>query len=366
MRLRALMVKELTQFFRDRVMLFLILWLYTAEVLICAYALALDVRQIPLAVADLDRTAESRALVDTLTSAGTFRTERMSADTGDLEWMLQSGRARAALVVPPGFGTDVIRGNRAVVQLLLDGSNANTAAIARGYALRTVAEFEQRMTGQGPVPVARVEPRVRVWYNPDQTNTSFIVLSMIALAALMVGVIHPAASIVREKEHGTIEQLRVTPVRVWELFLAKTAPMMLIGLLAVFPSLAIVGWFGIPLHGSLLLFLALTALFLLSAIGIGVLVASVCATLQQALLLSFFGLFPVMFLSGTLVPVESMPTGLQWAAEASPLLHYLEITLGIFLKGVGWQALQGHALALAGIGGVLLAIAAALFRARVP
>lgn len=366
MRLRSLMVKELTQFFRDRVMLFLILWLYTAEVLICAYALALDVRQIPLAVADLDRTVESRALTDALTSAGTFRIEPMSADTSDLEWMLQSGRAQAALIVPSGFGTDLIRGERPEVQLLLDGSNANTAAIARGYALQMIVDFERRMSEQGTPAAARVEPRVRVWYNPDQTNTSFIVLSMIALAALMVGVIHPAASIVREKERGTIEQLQVTPVRVWELFVAKTAPMLLIGLLAVFPSLAIVGWFGIPLHGSLLLFLALTALFLVSAIGIGVLVASVCSTLQQALLLSFFGLFPVMFLSGTLVPVESMPIGLQWAAQASPLLHYLEITLGIFLKGVGWSVLQGHALALAGIGGLLLTCAAALFRSRMP
>lgn len=365
MRLRTLMVKELTQFFRDRLMLFLILWLYTAEVLICAYALALDVRQIPLAVADLDRSTESRALVDALTSSSTFRTERMSADTRDLEWTLQSGKARAALVVPPGFGADLARGGDTEIQLLLDGSNANTAAISRGYAMRMVGEFERRRATEALVPRGRVEARVRVWYNPDQTNTSFIVLSMIALAALMVGVIHPAASIVREKERGTIEQLRVTPVRVWELFLAKTVPMMLIGLLAVFPSLAIVGWFGIPLNGSLLLFLALTALFLVSAIGIGVLVASVCATLQQALLLSFFGLFPVMFLSGTLVPVESMPAGLQWAAEASPLLHYLEITLGIFLKGVGWQALQGHALALAVIGATLLAVAGVLFRRRV-
>lgn len=366
MRLRSLMVKELTQFFRDRVMLFLILWLYTAEVLICAYALALDVRRIPLAIADLDRSAESRALTDTLTAAGTFRAERVSPDTNGLERTLQAGTARAALVVPPGFGADLVRGRGAELQLLLDGSNANTAAIARGYVMRMVGEFDRRMGGETAIRAPAVDPRVRVWYNPDQTNTSFIVLSMIALAALMVGVIHPAASIVREKERGTIEQLRVTPVRVWELFVAKTAPMLLIGLLAVFPSLAIVGWFGIPLHGSLLLFLALTALFLVSAIGIGVLVASVCTTLQQALLLSFFGLFPVMFLSGTLVPVESMPAALQWAAQASPLLHYLEITLGIFLKGVGWSALQGHALALAGIGGALLAIAAVLFRARIP
>lgn len=365
MRLRALMFKEFTQIFRDRIMLFLILWLYTVEILICAHALALDMRRIPLAIADLDISAESRALVDSLTAPGTFRAERVSANTTDIESMLQSGTTHAVLVVPNGFGADLVQDRTTEIQLLLDGSNTHTAAIARGYVLRTVGAFERRASGDTMMRVGRVEPRVRVWYNPNQTNVSFIVLSMIALAALMVGVIHPAASIVREKEMGNIEQLRVTPVAVWELFVAKTAPTLLIALWALFPALAIAGWFGIPLLGSLPLFIALTALFLVSAIGIGVLIATVSATLQQALLLSFFGLFPVMFLSGTLVPVESMPVGLQWAAQASPLLHYLEITLGIFLKGVGWSALQGHALALAGIGGVLFATAAALFRSRV-
>lgn len=207
-----------------------------------------------------------------------------------------------------------------------------------------------------------MHPVVRVWYNPDQTFTSFMVLSMIALAALMVGMIHPAASIVREKEVGTIEQLMVTPIRTGELFAAKTAPTLAVGVLSVFPSLLIVWWFGVPLRGSLLLFLALTALFLLSAIGLGVLVAAISRTLQQALLLSFFGLFPLMFLSGTLVPVESMPDLLQTLSRLSPLRYYMDVILGVFLKGAGIAELWPQALALLVIGVVLFAVAMSVFR----
>ncbi len=184
---------------------------------------------------------------------------------------------------------------------------------------------------------------------------------MVALAALMVGVICPAASIVRERETGTIEQLRVTPVRTGELLLAKTLPTLVMGLLSVFPSLLIAWWFGVPLRGSLLLFLGLTAVFLVSAVAIGVLIAAISRTLQQALLLSFFGLFPMMFLSGTVAPVESMPEVLQTLSLASPLRHYLDITLGIFLKGAGLEALWPHALILVATGVPLFGLAIWIF-----
>jgi ABC-2 type transport system permease protein len=205
----------------------------------------------------------------------------------------------------------------------------------------------------------------RVWYNPDQTTTAFMALSMIALAGMMVGVIHPAASIVREKEQGTIEQLLVTPIRTGELFFAKTVPTLLMGILSVFPSLLIVAWFEVPLRGSLLLFVALTAVFLLSAIALGVLVAAVSRTMQQALLLAFFGLFPIMFLSGSLTPVESMPEFLQWLSLGSPLRYYMEIILGVFLKGAGWRELWQEALILLGIGATLFSLAALAFRRRI-
>ena len=360
--LAGLLIKELIQFLRDRVMLILILWLYTVEVVICAYALSFDVKGMSLAVVDLDRSPASRELADEFLVTEAFVSAGRPSSPSEAEVWLQDGRARVALVIPENFQRDLTRRDRPVVQVLLDGTNSNVAAQTRGYALEIISRFAASFRSEEGPPDAGALPKVRVWYNPDQTYTSFMVLSMIALAALMVGVIHPAASIVREKEFGTIEQLRVTPIGLAELFAAKTLPTLIIGLLSVFPSLLIVWWFGVPLRGSLLLFLGLTALFLLSAIAIGVLVAAACRTLQQALLLSFFGLFPMMFLSGTLAPIESMPEALQFLSMASPLRHFMDIILGIFLKGTGVVELWPQAVALVAIGLPLYGLAAVIFR----
>jgi len=364
MRLPSLLVKEVIQFARDRVILFLILWLYTVEVVICAYALSFDVKHLPLAVVDLDHSVASRALRERFRISEAFEIAGYPARMDEAARWLNEGKASLVVTIPERFEADLHRGVVPEVQLLLDGTNSNTAAIARGYALQILAQFQQQWGAQTASMGPRVQPVLRTWYNPDQTYTAFMVLSMIALAALMVGVIHPAASIVREKEVGTIEQLMVTPVRVGELFIAKTVPTLVMGVLSVFPSLLIVWWFGVPLRGSLLLFVVLTALFLLSAIGIGVLVSAMSRTLQQALLLSFFGLFPLMFLSGTLVPVESMPRFLQVLSLASPLRHYMDVILGIFLKGVGVAELWPQVLALFGIGAILFAIAIRVFRTQ--
>lgn len=361
-RLGGLLIKELIQFFRDRVLLVLILWLYTVEVVICAYALSFDVKNLPFAVADLDRSPASRALTERFLASDAFALARYAANTKEAVDLLQAAEARMALVIPQDFQERLQRDRRPTVQVILDGTNSNTAALGRTYALQIIDLFERGWPHDtdGPAPVVR--PAIRVWYNPDQTFTPFVVLSMIALAALMVGVIHPAASIVREKEIGTIEQLMVTPIRTGELFLAKTAPTLAMSLLSVFPSLLIVWWFGVPLRGNLGLFLALTALFLLSAIAIGVFVSAISRTLQQALLLSFFGLFPVMFISGTLAPIESMPALLQNLSQLSPLTHYMEVILGIFLKGAGFAELWPHALALLAIGLPLFGLSLAAFR----
>jgi ABC-2 type transport system permease protein len=360
-RIIGLLRKEMIQFLRDRVMLILVLWLYTGEVVVCAFALTFEISNLPLAVVDLDHTPASRALVENFLATQTFSLAGRPMMSQATEW-LQSGRASVAIVIPDGFQRRLARGETATVQLLLDGSNSNVAAQARVYALQIISRFRPPPQAQAPVSSGGAQPVIRIWYNPNQTYTSFVVLSMIAIAALMVGVFHPAASIVREKEAGTIEQLRVTPISTLELFVAKVVPTLLVGLLSVFPSLLIALWFGVPLRGSLGLFLAFTALFLVSTIAMGALVASVSKTLQQALLLSFFWLFPLMFLSGTIVPVESMPAVLQTASLASPVRHYLDVMLGLFLKGSGLNVLWPHAIALVAIGVPLFAVAAVIFR----
>ena len=363
-RFGSLLLKESIQFFRDRVVLVLILFLYVVEAVMCTYALSYDVKNVPLAVVDEDRTPESRDLnqrffaTKEFLPAGHPDTEREAAG-----W-LQSGKAIAVVVIPQGFTRDLAAASPAKLQILLDGTNSNTALIARGYILRILELFQAEKAPAGSPGQAMAHPVVRVWFNPSLTFSSFMVLSMIATAAMMVGLVQPAASIVREKEVGTIEQLMLTPIRTGELFLAKTLPTLVMGLIAVFPSLLVIYWFDVPLRGSLALFLALTALFLLSAIALGVLIASVTRTLQQALLLSFFGLFPIMFLSGTLVPIESMAPFLRTFSLASPLRHYMDVTLGVFLKGSGIAQLWPQALALAGIGALLYALAWLRFARR--
>ena len=207
-----------------------------------------------------------------------------------------------------------------------------------------------------------MRPTVQIWYNRAQTLESFVVLSMIVAAIMMVGTIHSAASITREKEVGTIDQLMVTPTNVWEIFLAKTIPTLIVGILAFFPSLFIIWWFGVPIRGSLLLFIFLMAIFLISAIAIGVMIASITKTLQQTLLLCFFGLFPIMFMSGTMTPIDSMPAFLQPLTLLSPVRYFMDICMGIFLKGVDIAELWPAALSMAGIGAVLYLIAGWRFK----
>jgi ABC-2 type transport system permease protein len=363
-RLASLIVKEFVQFSRNKVVLILILFLYTVEVVNCTLALSFDVKHLPLAVLDFDRSAESRNLEQSFLATDAFSLVGHPATETEAAGMLQSGRATLTLIIPAGFARDFARGASPTLQLLLDGTNSTVAAIARGYALGVIDLFERSQPSIAGVAMVSVRPVLRVWYNPDLTFTRFMVLSMIATAALMVAVIQPAAAIVRERELGTIEQLMVTPIATGELFLAKTLPTLLVGLLAVFPSLLIAWWFAVPLRGSLALFLALTALFLLSAIGIGVLIAAVTRTLQQALLLAFFGLFPIMFLSGSFVPIKAMPDFLQKLSLLSPLRYYNDIILGIFLKGVGLVELWPQSLALLAIGAFLFVCSLLVFRWR--
>ena len=361
-RLTSLILKEFIQFSRNRIVLVMILFLYTVDVVMCTLALSFDVKHLPLAILDFDRTPESRSLERSFLASDNFKLVGHPDSEGEAGAMLQSGRAALALIVSAGFARDLARGAEPAIQILLDGTNSTTADIARGYALKVVDLFERSLSKGGGTVAVTVQPVLRVWYNPDLTFTRFMVLSMIAVAALFSGVIQPAASIVREREQGTIEQLMVTPISTGELFLAKTLPTLMMGLLAVFPSLLSAWWFEVPLRGSLALFLALTALYLLSAIGIGVLVAAVTRTLQQAQLLAFFGLFPIMFLSGTLVPIQSMPDFLQRLSLLSPVRYYTDIILGIFLKGAGLAELWPQTLALFVIGAVLYSCSLLVFR----
>jgi ABC-2 type transport system permease protein len=352
-RIAGLTVKEFTQVLRDPIILFLVVYLYSAELVICTLALGFDVQNLKLGVIDHDRTEVSRTVIQELTGGDNFVLAAQFADMRQVEDHLQRGALDAVVEIPPGFARRIAAGRRADLGVVVDGSNGNVAARARAYVIEILARFAQERTG-APRHVHGVRPALRVWYNPDLTNTRFMALTMLAEAGLMLGVVLPAAAIVREKQGGTIEQLRVTPIRAHELFLAKIMPTIVICTGAVFPVLLILTLLGVPMRGSIGTLLVLTVVFLMSAVSIGVFVATITNTLQQAMLVSFFGLFPLLFLSGTIAPIETMPGWLQAATQASPLRHYVDIVSGLFLKGAGIGELWLHAV-------VLIAISAAMF-----
>ncbi|MBI2379513.1 MAG: ABC transporter permease [Gammaproteobacteria bacterium] len=363
--LTGLLRKEFAQFFRDRIMMFVVLWLYTVEIVMCPLALTFDVRHSPLAVVDHDRTPASRALLRAYTATEAFDFVAALARDADAEAWLDRGDAGLVLIVPPGFQRALVRGEPARYQALIDGSNSNVAANVKAYVHGINARYLRGLAGGPPRPAAGLEPVTRVWYNPPLSSNMFMALSMIALAGMMVGTALPAASLVREKEQGTIEQLLVTPIRAWQLFLAKTLPPLCTCLLAIFPGVLLMAWlFDVPMRGSFGFFLLESAVFLLSAIALGVFIGVYVQTLQQALLLSFFGLFPILFLSGTVTPIESMPPFLQTLSLLSPLRYYMDILLGVFLKGAGWRELWPETLALAALAVGLYAGALAAFRRR--
>ena len=359
-RLRAAVRKEFLQFSRDWLLLGLILFIYTGDVMLCTYALSFDVRNLSLAVYDQDRSQLSRKLVERFTATDYFGRLLPVESLGEVDRLIDGGKADLALIVPPRFAELAAEGRPATVQVLLSGVNSNTANAARGYANSIMEGFShdllrEAVATHGVLPrLPNVAPSMRIWYNPQLQFRFFMVIGMIVSAGLMVGIITTAASMVREKETGTIEQLMVTPLRRHEIVLAKMAPPFAVGMLSLLPSLGIVLWFGVPVEGSVSLFLLASAVALLASMAIGIFVSTFAHNLQQGLLISFFVLFPLMFLSGTIVPLESMPVLMRWLSFVSPLRYHMEIALGIFLKGVGWSVLWPQFVGLIAIGALLL------------
>jgi ABC-2 type transport system permease protein len=360
--LTALIRKEFLQFFRSKPLVILVVWTIAVEIAICTYAITYDVAHIAMAVQDLDGSPLSRELLARFTQTPYFDLRYQTTSPQELDRLLETGRVTLGLVIPPDFSRQLGQSLPAAVQLLLDGSNSNTALIALGYARRLISvyarDIELRWVGQvlgdpGPVPGLRHQPRA--WYSPDLRSVHFMVVSMLVLGVMMIAILHPAA-LAWEKEAGTIEQLLVMPFRAWEVMLAKVIPTFVVSLASLALALWAPWWFGVPIRGSLPLFFALSALFLFSALGLGLLFGTLAENLQQALLLGFFAIFPLFVISGNMIPIESMPRPIQLLSYASPVRYYLEIGLGIFLKGVGIQVLWPQAVAMGSLGPGIFAL----------
>lgn len=363
-RVTGLMRKEFIQFFRDRALVLLILYTFL-EIAICGWSLTLEARDLPMGVFDSDRSAESRALVSAFARLDSYKLLEQLDSPAKIGSKMDEGTIQLALVIPAEFSRDLQAGKPADVQLIVDGSNSSIAGQAMAVAGGLMRDYNAQLTTtrlnrrglnvRGLLPEVRNE--LRVWYMPQMKYVHFSMLTMLAIAVLTLGVLVPAAGVVREKEAGTFEQLMVTPIRGIELIAAKILPFMLLELVGLTIGIAMSLWlFDVPLRGSLGLFYGISLLMFLGSSGIGVLMGTIAKNMQQTLLLAFFILFPVAFLSGTMVPISNMPVFLQWLTLLSPLRYYVEAGLGIFLKGVGLEVLWHQALALAVLGLVLMTI----------
>lgn len=369
-RLLSLIRKEFLQFARDWLVIVLILYTFVEPVL-CGVSLFLEVNHMPLAVVNADRTEASRDLIAKLTTSKHFDLYAALDSQADLESLFDRGEVRMGLVIPTGFGRDLGRSKTARVQIIADGSDAFTASVATSYAEQIIGAHSQRIelqrlgvskeTALARLPV--VVNQIRARYDPALRYTNFVMLSMVAIVTPFLGILLGSVAIVREKERGTLEQLLVTPLHPWELITAKLVPLGIIKMVGLAIAIAITVWgFGTPVRGSLGLYFALSTLIFIVGAGLGIAVGTVTKTMQQALLLSFFFIFPMMFLSGMMSPVDNMPDVLQWLSLLNPLRYTLTITLGVFLKGVGLSVLWPQVVGLATLGVVIFAASLARFR----
>jgi ABC-2 type transport system permease protein len=334
-RVFAVAMKELRHIWRDKRTLAVLLFVPVFLLIMLGYAVRLDVHRLPVAVFDYDRSAASRALSRSLFHDESF-VPLASAERGP-QALLDRGQAGAVVIIPRGYQRALLAGETAVVQLLVDGSNAVTAAAARGYLKRIITT-----AAAASVPSdGSVDYRPRVWFNPQMDSHRFLVPGLVAFILVITAVISTALSIVREKEHGTMEQIIVSPLSPLELIVGKTAPYMLLSLVVAAGVLgASALLFGVEVRGSLALLFAVTALFLLACLGQGLLISSVAGTQQVAFLIAVIStLLPSFILSGFVFPIENMPPAIRAVTYLVPARYYLVCLRGIMLKSVGAAAL---------------------------
>jgi ABC-2 type transport system permease protein len=321
------------------------------------------VHSVATAVVDHDHTAESRALISALTASDYFRVVLQAHQPADLGRALDGGRAVVALEIPTRYAADLAAGRGPAVQLLVDGSNSNTATIAQGYAARIVQQLGATVASPTGASVAPIDLRARAWFNPSLESRVYNVPAVIGVIVLLMCLLLTAMAVVRERELGTLEQLLVSPLSAGELMLGKTLPVAGVALvqMTLVTAVALL-WFRVPLLGSVPVLLVASALFILAGLSFGLFISTISATQQEAFLAMFLFMLPAIILSGFLYPVSTMPSVFQYLTLANPLRHFLEIVRGIFLRGAGLRDLWVQFTVLTVMAGMGLLVATRRFR----
>ncbi|HVZ02950.1 MAG TPA: ABC transporter permease [Dongiaceae bacterium] len=370
-RVIRMLVKEFLELRRDRWARMRLIVPPLIQMIVFGYAATFEVYHVPTIVLDQEHSMESRDLISRFEAAGRFRLVGYAASDEEIRQAIDRGDAALAVVIHAGFTRLLLDGRSAPIQVILDGTNSNTALISLGYLNQIVARYADDRTAElvargqaanGSNPVS-ISVESRPWYNPDLNGRWFFVPGVAGSLTLILVVSLTASAIVRERELGTLEQIMVTPIRPVEYILGKTVPFFVIGLLEVCLVVAFgMIWFDVPFVGNPLILLLGTCLFLLSTLGLGLLISTLAKTQQQAFAANFFVVNPVFTLSGFSFPIASMPEPLQWLTYLDPLRYFLVVIRATFLKGVGLDALWPDMLGMALLGVGFLGISVMRFR----
>lgn len=373
-RVKVLLKKELTQIRRDRSLFGILIVAPLIQLLILGNAATTDVRDISMAVRDNDHTYQSREYVRALGASGYFQITPLKGPEQDDVNLLISGDAGLVLVIPPGFGKQLIRNSLATVQVLVDGADSNFAVqglnylqkATRLYSERLVRVVEGDLTRQRGIHLPSIVAESRAWYNPALASKNYMVPALMGVLLLVTTMIVTSMSLVKEREEGTMEQVIVTPLRPSELIAGKLLPFVVIGFIEITLAIAVILLlFQLPIRGNILALYAYSGLFLLTTLGLGLFISTLVKTQQQAMLVAaFFVMLPFVLLSGFIFPVENMPRPIQYIAAFIPLKYYMTIIRGIFLKGTWWPDLWPQALALFAWGVGIFGLAVLKFRKR--
>jgi ABC-2 type transport system permease protein len=377
-RIRVILHKEFIQMLRQRQMRGMLFIAPLLQLLIFGYAVTLDVDHARIAWRDMSHTPESRALRARFESSGRFDIVALPESEEDVQQLLDRSDVHAVVAVLPGFARDLARGRTAQVQVLLDGTNSNTASLVSAYAAGVIAGFSQDVAlnpsknqemiqvtlrnAAGKPFAGQVVPSTRVWFNPEMRSRNFFIPGVTANLLLMLTLMLTAQAIIREKEIGTMEQLMVTPMRPIELMLGKTVPFVFVGLVnMMIVTGAALLWFRIPFRGNFLLLMFCSFLYLLPSLGAGLFLSTISNTQQQANMGSFFITTPAFMLSGFTFPINNMPLFVQYLTYLNPIRYFMEIVRGIFIKGVGISVLWPQMLILGVYGVLILGLSAIRF-----
>jgi len=365
-RLKQMLIKEFIQVFRDKRTRFILIGPPMIQMLVFGYAANYEIRHVPTVVLDLDHSQESRELISRFTSSHYFDVQRELTDSRQLGDEIEQGKAAAGLEIDAGFAAKLRSGQTAPLQVIVDATNSNTALIASSYIAQIAqgfaSEYQQDRIGRIAPQLIELMPSVelapRPWYNPDLKSRWFFVPGIIGSLTLVLVITLTAFAVVREREIGTLEQIMVTPIRPFEFILGKTLPFFLIGLFDV-TLIAVAGslWFQVPFSGHVSVLLMGAVLFLLCMLGVGLLISTVSATQQQAMVTAFFFIMPAITFSGFGFPISTMPHWMQLVSYANPLRYFLVVVRATYLKGVGMEILWPQMAAMAGLGALLLTAA---------